>query len=114
MAGQADLTHETSVTTGTGNFTTTAVNGKQRFSDAGAFGTGATTNVFDYYISNRDVAAEWEHGTGHMSAVGTLVRDTVVASSNANALVSFTAGTKDVTSDVPAAEQLRKTNYLSE
>lgn len=108
MAAQADLVHETSTTTGTGNFTTAAVNGKQRFSDASAFGTGVTTNVFDYFISNRDVAGEWEHGTGHMSAAGTMVRDTVIASSNANALVSFTTGTKDVTSDVPASDQLRK------
>jgi hypothetical protein len=114
MAAQADLVHETSTTTGTGNFATSAVNGKQRFSDAGAFGTGATTNVFDYYISNRDAAGEWEHGTGHMSAAGTLVRDTVIAGSNGTSLVSFTAGTKDVTNDVPATEQLRKTNYLAE
>jgi hypothetical protein len=113
MATQSDLVHETSTSTGTGSFTTTAVNGKQRFSDAGAFGTGATLNVFDYYISNRD-AAEWEHGTGHMSAVGMLVRDSVIAGSNGTSVVSFSAGTKDVTNDVPAAEQLRKTNYLSE
>ncbi len=111
MVAHADLVHETSTTTGTGNFTTTAVNGKQRLS--GAFGTGATLNVFDYYISNRD-AAEWEHGTGHMSAVGTLVRDAVIAGSNGTSLVSFTAGTKDITNDVPGAEQLRKTNYGSE
>jgi hypothetical protein len=34
------------------------------------------------------------------------VRDTVIASSNANAAVSFSAGTKDVVNDVPAASQL--------
>jgi hypothetical protein len=107
MPAQADLVHETSVTTGTGNFTTVAVNGKQRFSDAGAFGTGATTNVFDYYISNRDVAGEWEHGTGHMSAAGTLVRDTVIAGSNGTSAVNFSAGTKDITNDVPASQQIR-------
>jgi hypothetical protein len=111
---QKDLIQETSVTTGTGNFTTTGVNGKVRFGDATyGFGTGATTNVFDYYISNRDVN-EWERGTGHCSALGTLVRDTVLASSNANALVSFTAGTKDVVNDIPAGTQLRTTNNLSE
>jgi hypothetical protein len=42
------------------------------------------------------------------------VRDAVIESSNANALVSFTAGTKDVTNDVPAAEQVRKSNNGSE
>jgi hypothetical protein len=107
MAGQADLVHEISTTTGTGSFTTSAVNGKQRFSDAGAFGTGVATNVFDYYASNRDVAGEWEHGTGHMSAAGTLVRDTIVAGSNGSSAVSFSAGTKDITNDIPAIEQVR-------
>lgn len=102
MPAPANLVHEQSTTTGTGNFTTTAVNGKQRFSTA--FGTGVTLNVFDYFISNQN-AAEYERGTGHMSAVGTLVRDTVIESTNANALVSFTSGTKDVTNDVPAGLQ---------
>ena len=107
MPAPANLIHEVSITTGTGNFTTTAVNGKVRFSDSTyAFGTGGTTNVFDYFISNRD-AAEWEIGTGHMSAAGTLVRDTVVFSSSANALVSFTAGTKDISNDMLAAHQYR-------
>lgn len=104
---QHDLIHETSTTTGTGNFTTAAVNGKVQFGDStNGFGTGATTNVFDYYISNRD-QAEWERGTGHCSALGTLVRDTVTASSNAGSLVSFSAGTKDVTNDIPAGKQMR-------
>lgn len=98
-----NLIHEVSTTTGLGDFTLTAVNGKVRFSDATyGFGTGTQTNKFDYFISNRD-AAEWEIGTGHMSAVGTLVRDIVVLSSNANAAVNFSAGTKDVTNSVPAA-----------
>jgi hypothetical protein len=113
MPTQKDLIHEMSVSTGTGNFATTAVNGKVQFGDgANGFGTGGT-NVFDYYIASRD-AAEWEHGTGHCAALGLLVRDTVLASSNAGALVNFSAGTKDITCDVPAAEQLRRSNNLSD
>jgi hypothetical protein len=104
MPTPANLVHETSTSTGTGNFTITALNGKQRFSTA--FGTGATPNVFDYFISNRD-AAEWERGTGHMSDASTLVRDTVMESTNSNSAVNFSAGTKDVANDVPAAKQLR-------
>jgi hypothetical protein len=104
MPAPANLVHETTTGTGAANLTVTAVNGKRRFSTA--FGTGATTNVFDYFISNRD-AAEWERGTGHMSDANTLVRDTVIESSNANALVSFSAGTKDVANDIPAANQAR-------
>lgn len=95
-----DLVHQTSTTTGTGNFTLVAVLGKRNFS---VFGTGST-NTFDYYISNRD-AAEWERGTGYIdTSTGALVR-TAVESSNSNALVNFSAGTKDVTNDVPAADQ---------
>lgn len=106
MPAPANLVHETSTSTGTGNLTLTAVNGKQGFNTA--FGNGAPTNVFDYFISNRD-AAEWERGTGHMSDATTLVRDTVIESTNANAAVSFSAGTKDVVNDVPASEQTRNT-----
>lgn len=95
----SNLVHETSTTTGTGNFTLSNVNGKQSFNTA--FGNGATTDVFWYFISNRD-AAEWEVGTGHMSAASTLVRDTIIASTNSNAAVNFSAGTKDVTNNVPA------------
>ena len=103
MPAPANLVHETSTTTGTGNFTVAAVNGKQRVSTA--FGTGGS-NVFDYFISNRD-AAEYERGTGHMSGANTLVRDTVIESTNSNNAVNFSAGIKDVTNDVPAASQYR-------
>jgi hypothetical protein len=96
MASIGNLVHETSTTTGTGNLTLTNENGKVSFNTA--FGTGGT-DAFFYFISHR-TAAEWEVGTGHLSASTTLVRDTVFASSNANALVNFSAGTKDITNDV--------------
>lgn len=102
MPAPSDLIHQTATSTGTGNFTLVDVNGKRSFNTG--FGTGGT-DLFDYYISSRD-AAEWERGTGHLSDATTLVRDTVVASSNANAAVNFAAGTKDVTNDIPAAKQL--------
>ena len=102
MPAPSDLVHETSTTTGTGNFTLSNANGKRSFNTA--FGNGAPTDVFDYFISNRD-AAEWERGTGHLSAASTLVRDTVHSSSNSDAAVNFSAGTKDVTNDLPALSQ---------
>lgn len=102
MPAPSDLIHQTATSTGTGNFTLVAVNGKRTFNTG--FGTGGT-DLFDYYISSRD-AAEWERGTGHMSDATTLVRDTVIASSNANAAVSFAAGTKDITNDIPAGKQV--------
>lgn len=106
MPAPANLVHETSTTTGTGNFTLVNVNGKNNFNDA--FGTGGS-DVFDYFISNQD-AAEYERGTGHMSDATTLVRDTVIESTNSNNAVNFSAGTKDVTNDIPAANQIRNEN----
>lgn len=101
-ANLANLVHQQSTSTGTGNLTLTTVSGKQSFSTA--FGTGSTTNVFDYFVSNQG-ASEWERGTGHMADATTLVRDTVLESTNANAAVNFSAGTKDVVNDVPAQTQ---------
>src|SRR5690554_4306363 len=109
MPAPANLVHEQSTSTGTGNFTLSAVNGRQRFSTA--FGTGSTPDVFDYFISSQ-AAAEWERGTGHMSDSDTLVRDTVLESSNANNPVNFSAGTKDVTNDVPAGSQVYQGSAL--
>lgn len=102
MPTPSDLVHENSITTGTGSLTLSNVNGKRSFNTA--FGTGGT-DLFDYFVSNRD-AAEWERGTGHLSSSSVLVRDTVKASSNAGAAVNFSAGTKDVVNDVPAARQV--------
>lgn len=101
MPAVANLVHETSTTTGTGDLTLVNVNGKNNFNDA--FGTSGS-DVFDYFISNQ-AAAEWERGTGHMSDASTLVRDTVLESTNSDAAVNFSAGTKDVTNDVPAGNQ---------
>lgn len=101
MAKIGNLVQQTSITIGTGDFTTVSVNGKRDF--ATEFSTGGT-DVFYYFISHQ-TAAEWEYGTGHMSASNTLVRDTVIQSSNANALVNFSLGTKDVVNDLPASLQ---------
>jgi hypothetical protein len=104
MPAPKDNVHETTTSTGASDLTLAAVNGRVRFSDSTyGFGTGGT-NVFNYFISHRS-AAEWEIGTGHMSDANTLVRDTVIISSNANAAVNFSAGTKDVANDARATEQ---------
>ncbi len=94
-----NLVRETSVTTGTGAQTLVTIDGKRTFNTE--FGTGGT-DVFDYFISNPD-AAEWERGTGHLSSSTVLVRDTVIESSNSDSAVSFTAGTKFVSNDLPAS-----------
>jgi hypothetical protein len=86
----ADRVRDTTTTTGTGTVTLsgTAPTGYQNFS---VIGNANTT----YYTIN--AGSQWEVGIGTYSATGpTLSRDTVLESSNANALVNFSAGTKDV------------------
>lgn len=87
----ADRVKETTTTTGTGTVTLAgAATGYQSFA---AIGDGNTT----YYCIAGQTGGEWEVGIGTYTAAGTtLSRDTVLESSNANALVVFSAGTKDV------------------
>ena len=99
MGLAADRVKETATTTGTGNFTVGgAASGYRTFN--AAFGT----NVRFYYAIVHQSAAEWEVGEGYLSASTTLVRDDVMASTNSNAAVNFSAGTKDVFCTIPAAE----------
>jgi hypothetical protein len=86
----ADRVRDTTTTTGTGTVTLsgTAPTGYQDFS---VIGNGNTT----YYTIN--AGSQWEVGVGTYSSTGpTLSRDAVLESSNANALVDFAAGVKDV------------------
>lgn len=108
MPTPADLVYQTTSSTGTGNLTLTAVNGRRTF--ASAFTTGTTLNVFDYFICNNS-ASEFEIGTGHILVDGvTLVRDTVLrstAGTTPTSFVNFGNGIKDVTNDIPAQYQVR-------
>ncbi len=113
MAAIDNLVTATTTTTGTGNLTTTASFG-QTF--AAAFGVGVTVDVFYYHIFHETISGEWECGTGHMSATSTLVRDTVIDSSNGGALVDFSAGTKRITNAQPAtvlAGKLDSSSYTA-
>jgi hypothetical protein len=93
----ANRVRETTTTTGTGNLTTAgAATGFVTFNTA--FGTDVS---FGYAVSSSG-GAEWEVGIGHLSASTTLVRDQVIASSNSNAAVNFSSGTKDVFCTQPA------------
>lgn len=90
--GYQNLVYQTTTGTGTGSLTLSAATGWRDF--ATAFGTGSG-NSFTYVIRHQS-AAEWEVGTGYMSDATTLVRSAVIASSNSNTAVTFSAGTKDV------------------
>jgi hypothetical protein len=90
----ADRVRETSTTTGTGTLTLGgAVSGFQTFSAA-----IGNTNTCYYTIVN---GSEWEIGIGTVAA-GSLARTTILESSNADAIVNFSAGTKDVFVTYPA------------
>lgn len=92
-----DRVQETSTTTGTGTLTLAgAVTQFQTFSSA--VGNGNTT----YYTIYNAGGSLWEVGIGTVGA-GTLSRDTVLSSSNAGSLVSFT-GTLYVFCDYPAGK----------
>ena len=93
-----DRVKENSTTTGTGTFTLDgAVTGFETFSSA--IVNGNTT----YYTIHTQNGAQFEVGIGTVGA-GTLARDTVISSSNRDATVDFTAGTKDVFCTMPASK----------
>jgi hypothetical protein len=93
-----DRVKENSTTTGTGTFTLDgAVTGFETFSSA--IVNGNTT----YYTIHTQNGAQFEVGIGTVGA-GTLARDTVISSSNSDAAVDFTAGTKDVFCTMPASK----------
>jgi len=95
----ADRVQENSVTVGLGTFSLSgAPTGRRSFVDA--IGSG---NPTIYTIENDD-GTQWEIGQGVVTAAGpdTLTRASVIASSNANALVNFSAGPKTVRIGVTA------------
>lgn len=88
----ADRVKETTTTTGTGNLTLGgAVSGKFK-----TFGSRCANGDRVLYAVEHQGADEWETGIGTWTTGGVLVRDEVLESSNADALVSFSAGTKHV------------------
>lgn len=94
MSQFASRVKETSTTTGTGNLTLAgAASGFKAFSDRFA------VNARFYYAIV--LSTEWEVGSGYLSGATTLVRETVLESSNSDAAVNFSAGTKDVFCTIP-------------
>lgn len=94
MALYFDRVKETSTTTGTGNVTVAgAATGYKALDDV-----LATNDQAEICIAGQasGVPAEWEVSVCTYLGAGVFSRDTVIASSNAGALVNFSAGTKDV------------------
>jgi hypothetical protein len=95
-----DRVKETSTTTGTGTFDLAgAETGFESF--VSGVGDGNTT----YYAISNDGTNEFEVGIGTITdaATDTLSRDTIISSSNSDALVNFSAGTKTVFCTLPAS-----------
>lgn len=91
-----DRVKETTTTTGTGNITLAgAVSQFQSFSSRYAVGAPF------YYAIVGQSGTEWEVGVGTLSGATTLVRTTVLESSNADAAVNLSAGTKDIFTTIP-------------
>ena len=92
-----DRVKETTTTTGTGNITLLGA-----VSQFQSFGNAYVLNEPLYYAIVGQTGTEWETGRGYLSGTSTLVRVTVFESSNANAAVSLSAGTKDIFATIPA------------
>ena len=80
-------------------------------------GTSTSFEAFGDHMSNADTthyaivhstADEWEVGLGTWNTGNTLTRTTVLSSSNSNAAVSFTSGSKDVFMTYPATKSINK------
>ena len=104
----ADRVKVRSHSTGTGTLTLeSVVSGFQSFE---AVGNGNET-----YYGIEDATGNWEVGIGTYTHSGTtLSRDTVISSSNSNALVNFPAGAKNVFTTIPssvAANIIASTTY---
>ena len=92
-----DRVKETATTTGASDFTLAGA-----VAQFVAFSTRFAVGENIPYAIVGQSGTEWEVGYGHLSGATTLVRDTVLASSNSDAVVTFTAGTKDVFCTLPA------------
>lgn len=87
---------ETTTSTGTGNLTLAgAASGFRTINSEFSNDITDAGIYFNYHVFDA-ARAEWEAGIGHLSASGTLVRDYVERSSNADAAVNFAAGTKTI------------------
>ena len=98
-----DRVKETSTTTGTGTLNLAgAVQDFEGF--VAGIGTGNTT----YYAIELNSANDWEVGIGTVTDAtpDTLSRDTIISSSNGDAAVNFSAGTKNVFCTLPAKKTI--------
>ena len=97
-----DRVKVTSTTTGTGAFALgAAVTGFETFAQ------GIGNNNTTYYCKLKQGTSEFEVGLGTLDgSSANLTRTTVISSSNSDAAVNFSAGTKDVFCTLPASKSV--------
>lgn len=97
-----DRVKETTTTTGTGTFTLAgAVTGFE------TFGAGIGNSNTTYYAVTLPGSAEFEVGLGTLNSdSSTLARTTVISSSNSDAAVNFSSGTKTIFCTIPASKSV--------
>ena len=98
-----DRVKETTTTTGTG---TVNLGGAETGYETFVSGVGTTNTTF--YAIELNSAGEFEVGIGTVTDAtpDTLSRDTVISSSNSDAKVNFSAGTKNVFCTLPASRTM--------
>lgn len=104
----SDRVKETTTTTGTGDITLAGA-----VSQFQTFDTDFDTGDSVYYTIAGQTGTEWETGIGTFTSPSTLARTTVLESSNSNAAVNFSAGTKDVFNSI-VADFVNQTPTLGE
>ena len=97
-----DRVKETTTTTGTGTFTLAgAVTGFE------TFGAGVGNSNTTYYAVTLPGSSEFEVGLGTLNGdSSTLARTTVISSSNSDAAVNFSSGTKTIFCTIPASKSV--------
>jgi len=100
-----DRVKETSATTGTGT-----LNLAGAVQDFEGFVAGIGNSNTTYYAIVNTGTGEFEVGLGTVTDAtpDTLSRDTIISSSNSDAAVNFSAGTKDVFCTLPASKSVIK------
>jgi len=109
----ADRVLETSTTTGTGSYTLAGtISGFTTFASQCANGDTCIYYAEDVNVSGIP-SGSWEIGTGTWGTGGILARTAIIRSSNANAAVSWAAGTRRIAITLDASTIVGKANLAS-
>ena len=92
--------------TATGNNQTTFAIDNTPVTGFETFNTGVGVGNTTYYCIFNQGTSEFEVGLGTLNSTTNLQRTTIISSSNSDAVVNFSAGTKDVFCTLPASKSV--------